>query len=119
MHKNVFKKQGIFFLSGKYNFLFTNLFRSPWFITKLFPSPMAVRLKPLLPLSVVPHNSNPSNLFFPFSKKSHFQASAAKMAENEVQSKASSNAKIIDSHLHVWASADEVKPHTQYCINHL
>ncbi|XP_034680856.1 4-sulfomuconolactone hydrolase [Vitis riparia] len=68
---------------------------------------MAVRLKPLLPLSVVPHNSNPSNPFFAFSKKSHFQASAAKMAANEVQSKASSNAKIIDSHLHVWASAEE------------
>ena len=70
-------------------------------MTRLSTIPLAVSVKPRrLPLSIFPHNSNPSIPFLSFSKKSHFQASAAKMA--------SSSTKIIDSHLHVWASPEEV-----------
>ena len=75
---------------------------------------MAMRFKPLLSVSAPLHQFNyycPQPISY-FSKKSQFRISAAKMATtSEPQTKTpSSQTKIIDSHLHVWASPQEVKP---------
>ena len=75
---------------------------------------MAMRFKPLLSVSAPLHQFNyycPQPISY-FSKKSQFRIPAAKMATtSEPQTKTpSSQTKIIDSHLHVWASPQEVKP---------
>ncbi|KAF8408449.1 hypothetical protein HHK36_007602 [Tetracentron sinense] len=63
-------------------------------------SGMAVRLKPLISVSVSPSYS--SQPLVSFSKKLQFRISATKIATMEAFSP-----KIIDSHLHVWASPEE------------
>ncbi|KAK9276731.1 hypothetical protein L1049_006267 [Liquidambar formosana] len=68
---------------------------------------MAVRLKSLSSVPVLSYHSYPSHPFPSFSKTSQFRVSAAKMATYEPQKKTSIPTKIIDSHLHVWASPQE------------
>ncbi|XP_062156507.1 uncharacterized protein LOC133864229 isoform X2 [Alnus glutinosa] len=69
---------------------------------------MAVRLKPLLSLPVPPYHFNYSpRPFGYFSKKSQPTISASKMATSGPDKTAPSPTKIIDSHLHVWASPQE------------
>ncbi|XP_030956645.1 uncharacterized protein LOC115978894 [Quercus lobata] len=72
---------------------------------------MAMRFKPLLSVSAPLHHFNyycPQPISY-FSKESQFRISAAKMATtSEPQTKTPpSQTKIIDSHLHVWASPQE------------
>ncbi|XP_059445842.1 uncharacterized protein LOC132177506 isoform X2 [Corylus avellana] len=69
---------------------------------------MAVRLKPLLSLPLPPCHFNYSpRPFVYFSKKSQPTISAAKMATSGTDKTSPSPTKIIDSHLHVWASPQE------------
>lgn len=66
-------------------------------------------LKPLIPASVLSRCSNPASLLFNH-KPSFISSAAAKMATSEADTKPTpSKVKIIDSHLHVWASPEEVR----------
>jgi hypothetical protein len=85
-------------------------FLSPKPQVEVFVGRMAVRLKPLLSLPVPPYHFNYSpRPFGYFSKKSQPTISASKMATSGPDKTAPSPTKIIDSHLHVWASPQEVK----------
>ncbi|KAG7978733.1 hypothetical protein I3843_05G096500 [Carya illinoinensis] len=70
---------------------------------------MAVRLKHLLAVPVPHYQLNYSQRPASFAKKSHSQSrlSASKMATSGIDRTAPSPTKIIDSHLHVWASPQE------------
>ncbi|KAG6712440.1 hypothetical protein I3842_05G103600 [Carya illinoinensis] len=70
---------------------------------------MAVPLKHLLAVPVPHYQLNYSQRPASFAKKSHSQSrlSASKMATSGIDRTAPSPTKIIDSHLHVWASPQE------------
>lgn len=72
---------------------------------------MALKLKPLVSVPAFSYSycllplPKVSGLFI---KQCTFRWSATKMAATELESTTSTATKVIDSHLHVWASAEEV-----------
>ncbi|KAJ7957519.1 4-sulfomuconolactone hydrolase [Quillaja saponaria] len=71
---------------------------------------MAARVKPLLSASVLIPSHQIRHCFQPFAsfpRNRTLRVSAAKMATDESESRAPSSPKIIDSHLHIWASPEE------------
>jgi len=54
------------------------------------------------------------SVFKLFTKETPTQVSAARMATSSGADNKTNPAKVIDSHLHVWASPEEVNPKSQY-----
>lgn len=67
-------------------------------------------LKPLLSVPVAPYRLNySSRVIASFATKPQSRISAAKMATSGPDPTVTGSTKVIDSHLHVWASPQEVK----------